>query len=100
MKIPPSQYDWLEENLQTFFVRVGVLCSNGIISAHGDKCSSYRDLFSKANIPFTHGVAIYLLTYCLPYSSEVRETADGRWVDPSHWVVINYDRFKDFLPPI
>jgi len=70
----------------------------GMITAHGDKCYGYRAEWDAAGIPFEHGVAIYLLTYCSPYSKESRETEEG-WVDPWRWVIANYERFKPHLPP-
>jgi len=93
-----NHYDWLTENLPTFFEEVGVSFDQnaGIISCHGDKCYGYRDRWMSEQIPFEHGVAIYLLSYVRPYGSEVRDTSDG-WVDPSKWVIDNYDRFKPSL---
>lgn len=96
---PLNHYDWLFENLPTFFSNLGFSCPSGLIVAHGDKCSTYRSAFEEAGIPFPHGVAIYLLSYCSPFSNEVRETENG-WVDPEKWVIKNYSRFKEFLPPV
>lgn len=95
-----SHYDWLQENLGQF---IKAMClenrmSLGIISAHGDKCYQYRDTWNKAGVPFEHGVALYFLTYLRPWSEEVRDTNTG-WVKPDVWVIDNYPKFKDKLPP-
>jgi len=89
-----NHYDWLEKYLPDFFKKQGLDFKNycGIISAHGDKCYSYRAIWHSYNIPFEHGIAIYLLSYCFPFSEEVRNTKNG-WVKPDQWVVNNYDRF-------
>jgi len=97
-----NHYDYLDEHLPAFFEAVGVAWegNGGIIVAHGDKCSSYKDGWEEAGIPFPHGAAIYLLSYCHPYSLEVRDTPDGEWVPPKDWVKANYDRFKAHLPQV
>ena len=95
-----NHYHWLERHFSTFTKALGLEYSlTGLISAHGDKCYSYRVRWENNGIPFFHGVAIYLLTYVFPYSKESRETDNG-WVPPVIWVVDNYDRFKEFLPGI
>lgn len=93
-----SHYDWLDENLESFFEKAGIgnQYHPSVIGAHGDKCYGYKFQWEKAGIPFEHGVAIYLLTYFNPYSEETRETENG-WVDVSKWVVENYERFKPFF---
>jgi hypothetical protein len=96
-----SHYDWLEEHLEPFLEAVGVHPNhgnNGLIGAHGDKCYGYKHLWEEAGIPFEHGVAIFLLSYVRPYGLEVRDTPDG-FVKVDQWVVDNYDRFKEHLPP-
>lgn len=95
-----SYYDWLDENLETFFENVGIHIDyhGGLIAAHGDKCHCYRNDWEKAGIPFEHGVAIYLLTSVNPYADQVHETEEG-WVDVKQWVMDNYPKFKPHLPP-
>ena len=97
-----SHYDYLDEHLPAFFEAVGVAWEGnaGIVLAHGDKCYTYHYEWEEAGIPFAHGLAIYLLSYCYPYSQEVRETPDGGWVPPKDWVRANYDRFKAHLPQV
>lgn len=93
-----SHYTWLDIHFETFLAAVGgswKTCG-GIITAHGDKCYSYKRLWEDASVPFSHGVAIYLLSYLSPWSKEVRETAHG-WVAPCQWVIDNYSKFKPFL---
>jgi hypothetical protein len=94
-----NHYEYLDKHLPKFFESVGVSFENnaGIITAHGDKCYSYRGKWSDAGIPFEHGVAIYLLTYVRPFSQECRETENG-WKDPCEWVIENYEKFSLLLP--
>ena len=99
-----SHYNWLDENFQKFFDNINVNKEEqelncGIISAHGDKCYSYRDRWKINGIPFEHGVALYLLTYINPWSNEVR-MEPGWWVDPWRWVIDNYKLFKKYLPKV
>lgn len=96
MKIE-NHYKWLYRHSDSFGFAVGLKYKlSELITDHGDKCYGYRDKWEKQNIPFNHGVAIYLLSYCDPFSKEVRETSAG-WVAPDDWVVSNYNRFKEFL---
>jgi hypothetical protein len=100
-KRPLNHYDWLKEHFVEFLTNIGFADARycgGMIVAHGDKCSQYRERWNAVGIPFEHGVAIYLLTYLSPYSKESRETANG-WVDPYKWVIDAYPRFVSFLPP-
>ena len=97
-----NHYKYLDRYFFDFLRKLGkseneIDCNAGIISAHGDKCYSYRDLWEKAGIPFEKGVAIYLLTYIKPYSLMVRETING-WVDPATWVKDNAKQFLNLLP--
>lgn len=96
-----SHYDYLEDHLLTFFAAVGLnidIYHKGMITAHGDKAYSYRDQWERGGLHFFHGVAIYLLSYCKPFSAESRETPAG-WVDVGQWVLDNKDRFLPYLPP-
>lgn len=97
-----NHYDWLDVHLWDFLKQCEVNPDwhAGIISAHGDKAYSYQTPWEKAGVPFYHGVAIFLLSYCAPYADEVRETKDKGWVDVCQWVIDNYARFKDKLGPI
>lgn len=97
---PRSHYDYLDQHLPTFFKSLGIHWDSyrGIIVAHGDKCSSYRQGWEKGGLHHYHGVAIYLLSYVHPFSLEVRDTKEG-WVDPWMWVLKNKDRFLPHLPP-
>ena len=97
-----NHYKWLEKHLPAFFEKVGISFDNhaGIIGAHGDKCYGYRDIFEVHGIEFPHGVAIFLLSYCSPYSKEVRAVEGIGWVPVEDWIVANKDRFLLMLPPI
>lgn len=96
-----SHYAYLEKHLPDFFRKMGVDwdTSCGVIRAHGDKAYGYRFEWEQVGIPFPHGVAIYLLSYCRPYSDECREMRKG-WVAPKDWVLRSYERFRRYLPPV
>lgn len=94
-----NHYQWLEANLPAFSKTMGLpYCLTSLISCDGDKCYGYRYRWEKEGIPFCHGVALYLLIGVYPWSKEARQTPQG-WVAPVDWVVENYPRFKDKLPP-
>lgn len=96
-----DHYKWLDLYLDVFFQQCGLPpgAHVGSASAHGDKCSQYRENWLQNGIPFPHGAALYLLTYERPYSLEARQTPNG-WVPPGDWVVTNYLRFQPMLPPV
>lgn len=98
-----NHYKWLEIHLPAFLeacnVRGGWGGNAGIITAHGDKFYCYRSDFEAANIHFAHGVAIGLLSYCHPFSSESRDTENG-WVAVEEWIIENKNRFIHLLPKI
>lgn len=99
MPFPISHYRWLEEHFDTFTERMGVEGScRGLISAAGDKCYGYQRKWEQAGILFEHGVAVYLLTHLNPWGHEIPHSGDD-WVDPGEWVVDNFHRFADHLPP-
>jgi hypothetical protein len=99
-----NHYDYLTMEFVPFYRRVceamGVAYSasvnEGLIVAHGDKCYSARRDWEAAGLPFEKGVAIYLLTYVHPWSTEVRETDHG-WVNPHAWIAQNAYRFLPFF---
>jgi hypothetical protein len=97
-----NHYRWLEEWLEPFFIKIGLNKGQhqGMDRAHGDKAYSYQDKWAEHGIPFQHGVAIYLASYCKPFSDEVRNTKAGPWVAPDAWVIANYERFKPHLEPM
>lgn len=96
-----NHYPYLEAHLFDFMAKVGVNVDSckGLISAAGDKCHQYQRKWEDAGVPFQHGATIYMLTYCDPFSDEVRETGNG-FVAPAQWVIDNYPKFKPFLPPV
>lgn len=96
-----SHYEWLETHLWDFLRKAGVdpQYQRGIIVAHGDKCRQYEREWAEAGVPFFHGAAIYLLSYCWPYSQHVRETQFG-WVAPKDWVIKSYENFRPWLAEI
>lgn len=103
-----SHYDYLEQHFEAFYRKLcetekllltNEVVNGGIIVAHGDKCYQYKDEWERSGLAFEHGVAIYLLTFIWPWSSEVRDTTAG-WVAPSTWVLQNSGRFLTYLPPV
>lgn len=92
-----SHYDYLEAYWLKFIKAIGLpgaqYYNNGMIGAHGDKGYSYRASWEEAGIPFERGMLIYLLSYCPPYNKQVRETQNGKWVNPWEWVISTYPQF-------
>lgn len=97
-----NHYKWLEKHLPGIFEKAGVSWEDniGIISSHGDKAYGYKDFWAAAGIHFFHGVALYLLSYCAPYSKTCRVLPHGGWCSPDQWVIVYYDEYKKFLPEI
>jgi len=95
-----NHYVYLEKNIENFFEKIDLSREKaiGLITAHGDKAYFYRKYWEDNGLHFYHGAIIFLLTYCRPYSEEVRETNHG-WVDPFEWVLRNKNRFLPHLPP-
>lgn len=94
-----SHYDFLEKHLPDFFTQCGVDFKNqhaGIVSAHGDKFRQYQNDFDRMGLSENEGTAIGLLTYCHPFSQEVRSTPTG-WVTVPEWVEINKAKFLPLL---
>lgn len=97
-----SHYDWLDVHFYNFLESLATepnqykFTCGGLIPAHGDKCYSYKHEWDAVGIPFSHGVAMYLLTYMHPWSREVRDTPTG-FKSPHKWVINNYEKFKPFL---
>lgn len=101
-----NHYEFLEREFMPFYlkacemegVKVNTYINDGMIVAHGDKCYSMATLWNNHGVPFERGVAIYLLSYILPWADEVRQRADG-WVAPANWVLDNYQRFLPCFSP-
>lgn len=92
-----SHYKWLDAHLNDFWVAViGESLSEsgcaGIVSAHGDKAYSYRKAWTKAGIPFPHGVALFLLSYT--------SYADGYDSPTRDFVIEVYPQLRHFLPDV
>ena len=93
------------ENHYQFIERVGKYVSEQwghpenpalYLSAHGDKCQQYNDLWEKHGVPFNHGAYVYLLSHMAAYSQHVRNTERG-WVDPGEWVIMYYQNNPGFV---
>lgn len=89
-----SHYDYLNSVIERFWMKVfgktmdEMWCS-AIVTEHGDKCSGYRYEWNDSDIPFFHGVLLYLLTYT--------KIMDVPKDESSEWVVKNYERFKPMI---
>jgi len=70
-----NHYNWLEQKLPDFFEKLGIDYNRyrGYIVSDGDEASF--------DLHYYHGIALYLLTNNIPFSNEVRNTANG-WVSP------------------
>jgi hypothetical protein len=96
-----NHYKWLDKHLQSIFDQIGLKDAGGIASAHGDKFYSYKDMFEEAGLHFAQGVAIGLISYEPPYSSELRMyDRDGEWINFGVWFRINHLRFLKYLPDV
>jgi len=96
-----NPYAWLNDNMNTFLslLKIEGVNSESLIILHSDKCKDYKAFWNEQNIPFAHGIAIYLLMYIPIFSKEIQNTTIG-WMSPYMWVIDNYPKFKPFLPPI
>ena len=97
-----SHYDYLTENLYPFLREAGcedVDYAGGLIAAHGDKSYGYFFMCEAVGIPKEHCAAMHLMTYLRPFAREVRDTPDG-FVNVGEWIIENYHRFRDILPPV
>jgi hypothetical protein len=110
VQLGDNHYKWLERNFEPWLKTIPELQANkqyegckGMITAHGDKCSSYKHLWAADGIKFEHGVALYLLSYLPPFSASVRDgSKTTKFVNPWEWVIKMYetrfeDSFKDFI---
>lgn len=96
-----SQYDYIDDHFADFLEKVGIdrRLADGMSVAHGDKMHQYLSRWEEAGVPYYHGCLVCLLTRLQPYSQEVRNTPNG-WVAPHQWVIDNYVKFKEHLPPL
>lgn len=108
MSFAPSHYDWLNENFVQFgenLKNAGLLPHDeptylqGLITAHGDKCYTYKDVWEEAGVPFEYGVAAYLMARTRTYKDEVYEGV-GAKVDVCQWVIDRYNLFYNHFPPL
>lgn len=96
MQTYSSHYAYLEQNCKEFDIAIGLKLGNGtydVISAHADKCYSYKSIWAEHDILFVHGVMLFLLSYIRPYSDTVRDTNNG-FVAPVKWVTEMYKNDK------
>lgn len=93
-----NHYKWLDKNFGEFLSKIGKNPDNykGLIVADGDKAYGFESIWNDNNIPFCHGVAIYLISKLAPYCDECRNTKNG-WVPVEQWVIDNYKKFKPLL---
>lgn len=93
-----SHYDYLDTMLQDFWLAVfgktaDEMWCGGIVSAHGDKAYGYKDQWKKADVPFKHGVLIFLLSY-------TSELGDRPKHESSEWVIENYPKYKPMIEKV
>lgn len=88
-----SHYDYLSEMLNPFWYQVfgktaDQMWQGGMVTAHGDKAYGYKDQWQKHNIPFHHGVLLFLLSYTKEYGDRPKHES----VD---WVVEVYPKYLE-----
>ena len=90
-----SHYDWLDKHLPIIFKELGINDHEGAALAHGDKFYGSEDVFEDLGLSFAQGVAIGLLSYEVPFSSELRKyDPSGNWIDFECWIRTNHHRFN------
>lgn len=94
-----NHYKYLDKYLADFFRSIGLTKDQwiGMSGAHGDKCYQYKEKWANAGIEFPHGAAIYLASYCYPFSEETRNPGQPHVSD---WVISKYSEWEQFLPAI
>lgn len=92
-----DEYDELFKKFPVFLKNIGredqVKYAESIIICDSDKCDQYRYVWEKNNIPYIHGVMIYLITKMQPYCTEARISLSA-----SDFVIKHYNDFKDLMP--
>lgn len=90
-------YDKLRNDFPIFLKNIGkedqIPYAESIIICDSDKCMQYSKIWQENNIPFEHGVMIYLITKMRPYCKEARKT-----ISASDFVIKYYEDFKKFIP--
>ena len=90
-----SHYDYCDAVIEKFWMNVfgntpeGTNCG-GIVAAHGDKAYGYKRTWEDANIPFYHGVLLFLLTY-------TKELGDTPKHESCDWVIRNYPKYQPLI---
>lgn len=84
-----SHYDYLDTVLPHFWKLVfgktmDEMWCGGIVSAHGDKAYGYDHTWGEANIPFQHGVMLFLLSYTKQYPEDLLKSESAEWVIEQH----------------
>lgn len=93
--MPETHYDWLDKHLPIIFKELGISDHEGVALAHGDKFYDCNDVFRDIGLSFAQGVAIGLISYELPFSSELRKyDSNGNWIDFECWIRANHHRFN------
>jgi hypothetical protein len=94
---------WIDDNFWDFLKELGIHKSmfekyERIIYSKIDLANHYKETFRRDEIPFYHGVCLFLLTYIPPWSAESGDIGDGIYIKVEDWIKSNYDFFKDKLP--
>lgn len=67
--------------------------AESIIICDADKCTQYQKIWEENNIPYEHGVMIYLITKMQPYNKEARKI-----ISACDFVIKHYKKFKKYIP--
>ena len=97
MKGDTIMNDEIFEKFPIFLKNIGredqIKYAESIIICDSDKCDQYRYIWEKNNIPYMHGMMIYLITKMQPYCKEARVSLSA-----SDFVIKHYNDFKDLMP--
>ncbi len=90
-----SHYDYLDLMLNPFWTQVfgktaDERCDGGMVTAHGDKCYSYKSTWARHDIDFQRGALLFLLSY-------TTELGDCPKYESEQWVINTYHHY---LPKI
>lgn len=80
-----SPYIYAEKFGKAFGHLMGIKNDLSENSSHADKADQYDGIFERHDIDLNDGTLIYLLSFEPPFSSQVRDTANG-WVSVESWL--------------
>jgi hypothetical protein len=96
-------YAWLEDAMPKILFNLGKppevwLYASNSARLYAHICHDFRFPWENNDIPFNHGIALFLLSFFEPWLSNSHDAETGEY-DPQMWVLANYNRFKEYFPP-